>query len=432
MKHSRDGEQRLPRADSEQQHQTADVVADPGRRRLLSQTGLMLGGGVIGLSIPFQHCLPAGVMPLAYGANPLADSIPGKRNLALLSDRPVCGEPLPHELDDDITPSARHFIRNNGHPPSDIDLSAWRLQIVGEVERELNLSIAALQRDFEVVSANLVLECAGNGRAGFIPRTLGTQWTYGAVGCSRWTGVRLADVLRAAGVKSSAVYTAHYGADRHLSGRADKLPISRGVPIAKAMQPENLIAFAMNDQPLHPMNGAPLRLVIPGWPASCSHKWLNRIQLRDQVHDGPKMTGMSYRVPERPMAPGDDAAQVEFKIIGRMPVKSMITWPASNTVLVDAVCEVRGHAWAGERVVERVEVSIDFGATWQTAALEPPPNPGAWQRFRANVRFPQSGYYEVWARAIDEAGVSQPFVAAWNPKGYLNNAVHRLPLRVMV
>ena len=121
--------------------------------------------------------------------------------------------------------------------------------------------------------------------------------------------MRLADVLKAAGVKPNVVYTAHVGADTHLSGDPDKLPISRGVPIEKAMNPSNLIAFAQNGADINPMNGSPLRLVIPGWPGSCSQKWLKRVWLRDQVHDGTKMTGTAYRVPRYPDAPGTKVAK---------------------------------------------------------------------------------------------------------------------------
>ena len=128
-------------------------------------------------------------------------------------------------------------------------------------------------------------------------------------------------MLDAVGVKESAIYTAHYGADGHLSGDPEKLPISRGVPIAKAMDPSILIAFAQNGAPIHPMNGAPLRLMVPGWPGSCSQKWLRRITLRDVVHDGPKMTGTSYRVPNRPVAPGEKVAKADFEIIHAMPVR---------------------------------------------------------------------------------------------------------------
>ena len=241
--------------------------------------------------------------------------------------------------------------------------------------------------------------------------------------------MRLKDVLAAAGVQPNVVYTAHVGADAHLSGQPDKLPISRGVPIAKAMTDNMLIAFGQNGGPIHPMNGAPLRLVVPGWPGSCSQKWLRRIYLRDVVHDGPKMTGTSYRVPRYKVEPGEKVDKQDFVIIERMPVKSLITHPANGAV-VGRTVEVRGHAWSGDRTVAAVDVSHDFGATWLAAELDAPVNDGAWQSFRANVALPGAGYYELWARATDSAGGMQPHAIDWNPKGYLNNTMHRVALRV--
>ena len=241
--------------------------------------------------------------------------------------------------------------------------------------------------------------------------------------------MRLKDVLEAAGVQPGVVYTAHYGADTHLSGAQDKLPISRGVPIAKAMTDNVLVAFGQNGGPLHAMNGAPLRLVIPGWPGSCSQKWLRRITLRDIVHDGPKMTGTSYRVPSYKVEPGEKVDKKEFEIIERVPVKSLITHPA-NSAGTGSTVEVRGHAWSGDRTIAAVDISYDFGATWMTAALDAPANEGAWQHFRTTVELPGAGYYEVWARATDSAGVMQPHAIDWNPKGYLNNTMHRVALRV--
>ncbi len=241
--------------------------------------------------------------------------------------------------------------------------------------------------------------------------------------------MRLKDVLTKAGLKSSAVYTGHEGADIHLSGDPDKVPISRGVPIEKAMADDVLIAFQMNDGPIHPMNGAPLRLVVPGWPGSCSQKWLTRIWVRDKVHDGEKMGGTSYRLPNRPVAPGEKVATEDFVIMERMPVKSIITFPENNAN-VQGETEVRGHAWSGDRTIDALDISIDFGATWQRAELDPPVNSGAWQNWRANVKFPTPGYYEIWARATDSEGVAQPFAVAWNPRGYGNNVMHRIAVRV--
>ncbi|MEL7415421.1 MAG: sulfite oxidase, partial [Pseudomonadota bacterium] len=352
----------------------------------------------------------------------------GKDGLTLLNDRPVNAETPPELLDDAITPTSRHFIRNNGIPPEDVDPATWTLTIDGFVDTQLELTIADMREQFEVVTMALTLECGGNGRGFFSPPAKGNQWTYGAVACSEWTGVRLKDVLQKAGVQSNVVYTAHYGADGHLSGDPDKLPISRGVPIEKAMTDNILIAFEMNGDALHPMNGAPLRLVVPGWPASTAQKWLTRIELRDQVHDGPKMMGTAYRVPAYPVSAGQDVPKEDFVIIERMPVKSLVTFPA-NGAEIGMETEVRGHAWSGDRSVSKVEISTDFGSTWMDAELDVPINDGAWQNWRANVTFPKAGYYEVWARATDSDGTMQPFAIDWNPKGYLNNTMHRVGVR---
>ncbi len=402
-------------------------VAGSDRRGFLKGAGLATMGAMVGGAIPFSQNMPSGFIPVALASE---DVLVGKDGLTLLNDRPVNAETPPHLLDDAITPTSRHFIRNNGSVPDDMDPASWSLTVDGLVDTPMELSIADLRSKFDVVSMALTLECGGNGRAFFDPPAKGNQWTLGAVACSEWTGVRLKDVLNAAGVKSNVVYTAHVGADGHLSGNPDKLPISRGLPIAKAMTDNVLIAFEMNGGALHPMNGAPLRLVVPGWPGSCSQKWLKRIYLRDVVHDGPKMTGTSYRVPNRPVEPGEKVDKKDFDIIERMPVKSLITSPETGAVTANKSIEVRGHAWSGDRDISKVELSIDFGATWITANLDGPVNPGAWQNWRARVAFPMAGYYEVWARATDSTGETQPFAIAWNPKGYLNNSMHRVAVRV--
>ncbi|MGI9499135.1 MAG: sulfite oxidase [Geminicoccaceae bacterium] len=404
--------------------------ADAGRRGFLQGAGLASMAALVGAAIPLHRNLPAGLIPSAL-ADDLKDfMIDGKDGLSVLNDRPLNAETPAHLLDDAVTPTARHFIRNNGVPPEDVDPSTWTLTVDGEVETPLELSIADLKEKFDVVTLQLQLECGGNGRAAFNPPAKGNQWTVGAVACSEWTGVRYADVLNAAGIKDSAVYTGHYGADGHLSGDPEKLPISRGVPIAKAMDPSCLIAFEMNGEAIHPMNGAPLRTLCPGWPGSTSQKWLKRIQIRDQVHDGPKMTGTSYRVPGYNVAPGTDVPKEDWVIIEGMPVKSLITFPETGAAVSGLATEVRGHAWAGDNAIASLDVSTDFGATWRAAELDPPTNPFAWQNWRAKVAFPEAGYYEVWARATDDQGRSQPFAINWNGKGYLNNTMHRIALTV--
>ena len=137
-------------------------------------------------------------------------------------------------------------------------------------------------------------------------------------------------MLNEAGLKSSAVYTGYYGRDLHLSGDPDKTVISRGTPIAKAMEEHTLIAWEMNGRPLPALHGFPARVVSPGWPGSASIKWLRRIFVRDKVHDGPKMTGYSYRTPKYPVPPGAHVPKADMKIIESMPLKSLITLPKTR------------------------------------------------------------------------------------------------------
>ena len=413
---------------AQQSPESSDGRVDLSRRGFIGSAGLAAVSAAVGMTIPFGRNLRKGFVPAAFAES--AAAIAGKDGLIVLNDRPLNAETPPYLLNDPITPTPRHFIRNNGIPPEDVDPAEWTLTVDGLVENPLKLSISDLKSKFEVVELALQLECAGNGRAYFVPPARGNQWTLGAVGCSKWTGVRLSDVLNVAGVKPNVVYTAHEGADLHLSGDDSKKPISRGVPIQKAMDPHNLIAFQQNGKDIHPMHGAPLRLVVPGWPGSCSQKWLRRIWLRDVVHDGAKMTGTSYRVPRDPVAPGQKVPADDFVIIQSMPVKSLITRPRTNLETKDPTIAVGGHAWAGDRVVKKLNVSIDFGTTWQEAELNDPINPYAWQNWRAKVTFPSPGYFEVWSRATDDKGDMQPFAIAWNPKGYLNNTMHRIAVRV--
>ena len=392
------------------------------RREFLKLSGLSALAVTTDLTLPFLQ---------SSFADPLDDlTIPGKNGLRVLNNRPLNAETPPHLLDDVITPNDRHFVRNNGLVP-EIDKTGWTLTVDGEVHNPLVLTLEQLKR-FKQYTYALQIECGGNGRAGYTPPAKGNQWTYGAIGCATYTGVRMKDVLQSAGLKSSAVYTGYYGGDPHLSGDPNKIPISRGTPISKAMDEHTLIVWEMNGQPLPALHGFPLRVVTPGWPGSTSIKWLKRIYVRDREHDGPKMTGYAYRVPRYPVSPGTHVPREDMKIIESLPVKSLITFPKSrlNWNLKKSLL-VRGHAWAGDRSVKAMHVSIDFGANWLAVSLAPPVNRFAWQNWNTAIDFPGKGYYEIWARATDSAGEMQPMVVpGWNPKGYLNNAMHRIAVNV--
>ena len=386
-----------------------------------------------------------GAVPVAAGASALAleraagqggGAVFGKSGLRILSERPVNAETLVADLDPRYTPNDKHFVRNNGGVPERAlsgSIEGWSLRVDGEVGNALNLSLDDLKARFENVSRALVLECAGNGRAAFQPGASGNQWWLGAVGCARYTGVRLRDVLDAAGVLDTAVYVAYYGEDPHLSGNPEDVAISRGVPLSKAMDESTLLAWEMNGEPLPPHHGFPLRVVAPGFPASASGKWLRRLWVRDQVHDGPKMMGYSYRVPRYPVAPGTDVPEGDMEIIGPMPVKSIITRPETGVRHAGGgPLAIRGWAWAGDGPVNAMHLSADFGTTWLPCQLEEPENPFAWQRFEGSMAFDIPGHYELWARATDHRGRQQPMVVpGWNPRGYLNNAMHRIAVTAL-
>lgn len=387
-----------------------------------------------GVHIPFASFMPAGMQPIGLARAAEGEALTGKvAEMIVHNTRPLNAETPAHLLDDEVTPADRMFVRNNGIPPVAPDPAAWTLTIDGEsVRRPVTLTLDDLRTKFKPYTYHLLIECGGNGRAEFYPPAKGNQWRIGAVSCAIWTGARLRDVLEYAGIKEDAVYIGYYGADTHISGDPNKIPISRGVPMAKALEDESLVAWQMNGSDLPLLHGYPLRLAIGGWTGSVSGKWLKRIAIRDRVHDGTKMGGHSYRVPAHPVAPGTEVPAEQMRIIEAMPVKSIITAPASGSVLPPGrEIEVRGHAWAGDLAVKAMDVSIDFGATWQPCALKPSRNRLAWQRWTTRLQFPEQGYYEIWSRATDMEGRMQPMVVpGWNPSGYLNNACHRIAVKI--
>jgi len=432
------------------------------RRGFLGRSSLLSMAAAVGGAIPFAANMPSGLIPAAFaqgqgqppaaapgpgggspagagagappkGPQPL--NFPGKSDkLVVLGDRPLVAETPEHLLDDDTTPTDKLFIRNNGQIPEASNTpDAWKITIDGEVNNKVEITLGELKSKFKPVTRRMVLECGGNGRSFFSPQARGNQWTNGGAGCPEWTGVRLSDLLKAAGVKTSAVFTGHYGADPHLSGEANRQALSRGVPIKKALDENNLVVWALNGEPLPLIHGGPVRLLIPGWPGSVSEKWLTRVWVRDKVHDGPGMGGTSYRVAIKPMVPGDKPDEKNFRDLESMPVRSIITSPANGAKLAAGTRDLnlRGAAWAGDLTVKQVDVSTDFGATWRPAKLTKPKNKYDWQRWTAALRLPSDGYYELWARATDARGIMQPHVAGnWNPQGYGGNPMHRIAVLV--
>jgi len=336
----------------------------PSRRNFIKKSTLAGFSALIGSKIIYGENMPVDMEPLVLSESQERDFVPGKnQKLTVLNSQPWNAETPPHLLDPEATPTDLFFVRNNGIAPKKIDAEKWTLTIEGEsAKTKKTYRLKDLFTNFEHYSYHLTLECGGNGRAEFNPPAKGNQWSLGAVGCCKWTGVRLRDVLEDVGIKETAVYIGYYGADMHLSGDPNKVVISRGVPIKKALEDETLLAWSMNDALIPIMNGYPLRLVCGGWPASVSGKWLTKISVRNIVHDGPKMGGQSYRVPKNPVEPGSKVPDSEMEIIESMPVKSLITYPKTGAMVkAGKYLGVRGHAWAGDLSIKAVHVSIDYG-----------------------------------------------------------------------
>ena len=404
------------------------------RRNFVGKAVLGAMSGIIGTEIVYGSLMPSKYIPLGLQETDPFKKFNKDKEMVILNDKPWNIEAKAHLLDDRITPNKSMFIRNNGLIPENIEAKNWTLTFDGESAKQIKTyTLEELKSKFKKYTYQLTLECGGNGRSEFDPPAKGNQWTIGAVSCANWTGIRLKDVLQDVGVKPDAVYIGYHAKDLHLTRDPNKEPISRGVPMNKALMDETILAFQMNGKDIPLAHGYPLRLVAGGWPASVSGKWIDRISIRNKEHDGEKMTGSSYRVPKNPVAPGEEVKDSDMAIIESMPVKSLITYPKSGALLeLGTILNIRGHAWAGELEVSKMMYSIDFGATWKSCSLEKPVNRLAWQHFSAEIQFPQKGYYEVWAKAIDSKGIAQPMlVPGWNPKGYLNNACHRIALKII-
>jgi DMSO/TMAO reductase YedYZ molybdopterin-dependent catalytic subunit len=360
---------------------------------------------------------PAGTVPNA--------AVMAEKDAAMQmhSERPLTGSVPAEHHNYAVTPNDRMFIRNNLFTP-DLDAGKHRLSIKGLVDKELAFSVDELKKAFPVVTTQGMLECAGSGRASYVPNASGTRWlATGGMGCPKWTGVRLRDVLNAAGVKQGAAHVSGQGGD--FGAVATQAPVIRSIPMSKALEPHTLIAWGMNDTALPKVHGYPLRLVVPGWVGSASTKWLHTLTVLDAPFKGTYMDS-SYRIPRHPVKPGErmpkDAVSTEA-----WPVKSMITHPAPNAAFkVGKPVLIEGRAWVGEGSVEKVELSFNEGMTWQSAALESGSDKYAWRVFSHAYTGRAPGYVTVLARATDDKGNPQPIVPAWNPLGYFWNGIHRV------
>lgn len=398
------------------------TISEPVSRRdfitRLAAAGAMLGpGAVLAQEAPKPPADPSGTVP---NSAVMAEKFSAMR---AHSDRPLTASLTAEFHHFPATPNDRMFVRNNLLTP-DIDAAAHRLTVKGLVSKEMSFSVDELRKQFPLVRTQAMLECAGAGRTGFVPRPSGTPWPVtGGMGCPVWQGVRLRDVLKAAGLASNATHVAGQGGDFGVIASA--APVIRSIPMDKALEPHTLVVLGMNDGPLPKIHGHPLRLLVPGWAGSASTKWLHTLTVLDAPFKGTYMD-TSYRIPRAAVKPGEKMPPDALVTEG-WPVKSMITYPAPDAAFKTAKpVPIAGRAWVGEGAVAAVDVSFDEGMTWQPAQLAAVADKYAWRTFTAEYRPLRPGYVTVLARAIDDKGNAQPIVPPWNPLGYFWNGIHRV------
>jgi DMSO/TMAO reductase YedYZ molybdopterin-dependent catalytic subunit len=306
------------------------------------------------------------------------------------------------------TPVAEFYIRNNFDVPR-LAAAAWRLRIGGHVRRPRELDLDALMT-LPQRTARVTLECAGNGRALLDPPVDGTQWGLGAAGTAEFTGAALRDVLTPLGVNDDVVEFVFTGADAGDVPGWGRIRFQRSLPRAVACGPEPMLAWLMNGEPLTPEHGHPVRLVVPGWYAVASVKWLVGIEAVDQPFQG-------HFQSDRYVYRGDCLAD---RPVTHMRVRALVTSHADGDRVPAGIIDIEGTAWSGAAPIRSVEVQVGPHAAWRNADLLEPADHAVATRWRCTLSL-SPGTHLLRVRATDETGATQPEDQAWNELGYGNN-----------
>jgi DMSO/TMAO reductase YedYZ molybdopterin-dependent catalytic subunit len=358
-------------------------------------------------------------------------ALPGKKPLIKRSFRPPNFETPLADLQRAFTANDAFFVRYHLAVIPEIDVRSWRLRVRGaSVAHPLELSLDDLQRGFERVSLPAINQCSGNRRGLFSPRVPGVQWGNGAMGHAIWTGVRLRDVLRKCDVQAGALEVVLDGADSALLPQTPDF--QKSLPIERALDENTLIAFEMNGRPLPHFNGAPARLIVPGWTATYWVKHLTDIRVQAQPFDGFWMKG-AYRVPTGafPGARFTSQETPETTPITQILVNSLITAPAPDTRLRhNRPAELHGWSWDGGTGISAVDVSTNGGLNWHAATLDKDLGRFAWRGFRFPLDTSKAGPLAIAVRATSRGGEQQPEKLTVNPGGYHDNKILSLALEV--
>jgi DMSO/TMAO reductase YedYZ molybdopterin-dependent catalytic subunit len=358
-------------------------------------------------------------------------TLPGKKPLIRRSFRPPNLETPLADLRRPFTANDAFFVRYHLASIPEVDGRTWKLRIGGaSAQRALELSLDDLRHGFEHVSVAAINQCSGNRRGLFAPRAPGIQWGYGAMGNAVWSGVRLRDVLQKAGVGADALEVVFDGADRPLlSGTPDFV---KSLPVHVALDENTLIALTMNGGPLPHWNGAPARIVVPGWTATYWVKHLSEIRIEPKAFDGFWMK-TAYRVPRGafPGARFESQDAPENTPITEILVNSLVTSHENGqTIERGKPAELAGWAWDGGTGIRTVDVSLDQGQSWRPAKLGTELGRFAWRGFSLALDPKSTGPLQISVRATSQAGAHQPDALTPNPSGYHHNIVQTLALEV--
>jgi DMSO/TMAO reductase YedYZ molybdopterin-dependent catalytic subunit len=391
-------------------------------------TASLVAGGMVPFGSPAALARP---IPEPQDSSSSLIALPGKKPLIKRAFRPPNFETPLAELRTPYTSNEAFFVRYHLSVIPEIEPRTWRLQVGGtSLARRLALSLDDLKARFEHVAVTALNQCSGNRRGLFTPRVPGVQWGYGAMGNARWAGVRLRDVLREAGLKAHALEISFNGADTAvLPGTPD---FAKSLPIERALDENVLIAFEMNGRPLPHWNGAPARLIVPGWTATYWVKHLTEINVEPQAFTGFWMQD-SYRVPTGlfPGASFASQARADSTPITEILVNSLVTSHVNGERLArGASAELSGWSWDGGSGIEAVDVSMDGGRSWRAATLGQDLGRYSWREFRWRLDTARPGPLEISVRARSRSGAIQPQVLTANPSGYHHNVIQSLRLDV--
>ena len=393
--------------------------ATPGASRrawLRAAVTLGVGSGIGGLSERW-----GGIGRVGRAADNGAEP-----SLIVRSRQPLDLETPVEVFDRFLTPNDLFFVRSHFGAPA-VGLGPWRLEVRGLVERPLTLGLDDLSA-MDLVSAPGVLQCTGNGRSFYSPTIPGVGWGRGAVGNAEWSGVRLVDLLRRAGLKLDEGHIHLFGADAPPMLKTP--PYYRSIPLSKALDPGTVVALKMNGEPLPLLHGGPLRLIVPGWGGNHWIKWLRAITVsREEAPGFFQQSG--YKMPKVPAPPGADLKPTDLVSVTTMPVKSLIARPMANARLAVGRNEVQGVAWTGEGHVDKVEVATGPNDPWQAATLLNDARPGTWRLWKWTWNAPRPGRYQLRVRATDSNGRTQPETTSWNRSGYFWNGIDTVDCEVM-